>query len=395
MINNLDFITASQLAATSTPMAKSANKRARVGSNYCPKCEKALTDESNCMACSVCELNFCVTCTGISPILLTALIEDTSHNFKWTCNGCKQNFPCMTGLSQQLKSIETKTQSQISSLELKVEKIQVDMGQKVKTEVNQIRGELADSIKKDIKESLQDDIRKELYEIEDQKRRALNLVIFNLYESKSTTSAQRQDHDTHHFTTLCNKIGVNDVDITSIFRLGNPKKDVHRPLKVVLNNKKQRKTILDNSSKIRLLAGTVYEKCIIVKDLTTKQRKANKERRENQKKGKTPKKVTNQESNPAYNEETIHPSPENAVNSDACMATIENVTNMNISNIQSNNQTTYSQYYSQPLLTEMQQPVKFIDMLNDTNGIGDETVIGGLATCPLESADGHNTNPTK
>jgi hypothetical protein len=52
---------------------------------------------------------------------MQALKEDTSQNFKWTCNGCKQNVPCMTNLSLQLKSIEEKTHNKISILEQKMD----------------------------------------------------------------------------------------------------------------------------------------------------------------------------------------------------------------------------------------------------------------------------------
>jgi len=39
-----------------------------------------------------------------------ALSEDTLQNFMWTCNYCKQNFPSLTGISAQLKSIEVTKQ---------------------------------------------------------------------------------------------------------------------------------------------------------------------------------------------------------------------------------------------------------------------------------------------
>jgi hypothetical protein len=48
-----------------------------------------------------------------------------------SCNGCKQNVPCMTSLSLQLKSIEEKTHNKISILEQKMDDIHVDMGEKV------------------------------------------------------------------------------------------------------------------------------------------------------------------------------------------------------------------------------------------------------------------------
>ena len=92
---------------SSTPVDRNKTaKRARVGSNTCPKCELVITTDSQYLTCCVCELNVCNCFTNISPFLAKALKEDTTQHFKWTCNVCKQNFPSMTGLSSQLRSIK-------------------------------------------------------------------------------------------------------------------------------------------------------------------------------------------------------------------------------------------------------------------------------------------------
>ena len=148
--------------ANLTPIVKSktANKRQRVGSNTCLKCDVTLKQEQECISCCVCELNFCIECTNILPALLSALKEDTTQNLKWTCNGCKQNFPCMTGLSQQLKTIEEKTHSRISKIERKMEDINTDIGFRVKNEVASLKTGLVDEVKTEIKSSLQDEVKR-------------------------------------------------------------------------------------------------------------------------------------------------------------------------------------------------------------------------------------------
>ena len=153
---------------------------------------------------------------------MQALKEETSQNFKWTCNGCKQNVPCMTGLSLQLKSIEEKTHNKISILEQKMDDIHVDMGEKVKEEVSMLKTVLVNDVKAEIKSSLQNNIRAELKEIEDQKQRALNLIIFNVPESKNENSLERKKFDNDIFTKLCNAIEVVEADVKVSFRLGNP-----------------------------------------------------------------------------------------------------------------------------------------------------------------------------
>ena len=62
----------------STPIIRNKTaKRARVGSNTCPKCEILITDKPSHIACSVCELSYCMYCTNVSHRLAEALKEDT------------------------------------------------------------------------------------------------------------------------------------------------------------------------------------------------------------------------------------------------------------------------------------------------------------------------------
>ena len=75
-----------------------------------------------------------------------------------------------------------------------------------------------------------------------------------------------------------------EADVKVAFRLGNPKKETNRPLKLVMNNKKHKKHIIENALKLKLLPQTSrLAKCIIVKDLTVRQREEHKKKREEKK----------------------------------------------------------------------------------------------------------------
>lgn len=379
--------------ASSTPINKAkSGKRARVGSNACPKCDIELGEEDPHISCSVCELNFCTKCANISSGLLLALKEDKSHNFKWTCNGCKQNFPCMTGLSAQLRNIEEKTQNKLQTIEKRMEDMRSEVGTKVKEEVETMKAGLIQEVQTNIRTSLQDDVRKELYEIEEQRQRALNLIIFNLPESSSKNSVERKSYDAKKIEELCTFIGANDLDIKVTFRLGNPKDGVNRPLKIVFNNKKHRKTVLDKASNIRKLPTTSeFSRCIVAKDLTMRQREENKKRREERKnKAIKPKNQTIDER--LYNEETICERNDRI----ETVATIENI------NIQEKiTLDTNASQQSQPLLCPIRQldTTHSNDILSATlplsvmevSEIGDETVIGGIFS-PVSSSTGANSS---
>ena len=216
---------------SSTPIPRRDSKRQRVGSNSCPKCDNIVEEDRKGLTCSICELNYCIDCTSISKTLLVALKEDMSDNFKWTC---KQNFPSLTSMTAQLKSIEDTTINRLSIIEDKMNEMQHGMSDKIKEEVGEIKPKIVD----EIRATLQDDVRREIREIEDQKIRAFNLIVFNLPESEDASSSIRKDHDLKSFYELFSIIKVQEPDIKSLFRLGNQIPKRNRPLKIIFNNKK-------------------------------------------------------------------------------------------------------------------------------------------------------------
>jgi hypothetical protein len=62
--------------------------------------------------------------------------------------------------------------------------MQHGMSDKIKEEVGEIKPKIVDEIKDEIRATLQEVVRREIREIEDQKIRAFNLIVFNLPESE-------------------------------------------------------------------------------------------------------------------------------------------------------------------------------------------------------------------
>ena len=184
----------------------------------------------------------------------------------------------MTGLRNELRSIGEQTNSRLSAVEKGLTLIDENINSKVKSEVSSMKTDIVNSIQKEMQDKLQDSVRQEVREIEDQKVRALNLICFNLGESESKEPEVRKEHDMRKFRELCSLLGVENVDIKLCFRLGNRHDGSTRPLKIILNNKKQRKDIVDRAFNIKNLKSNM-KRCIITKDLTPRQREANKRRR--------------------------------------------------------------------------------------------------------------------
>ena len=98
--------------------------------------------------------------------------------------GASKNFPSLISMTAQLKSIENTTINRLSIIEDKMNEMQHGMSDKIKEEIGEIKPKVVDEIKNEIRATLQEDVRREIREIEDQKIRAFNLIVFNLPESE-------------------------------------------------------------------------------------------------------------------------------------------------------------------------------------------------------------------
>ena len=261
---------------SSTPLNKQAMKRARVGSDSCLKCDRMLNPNEKNYTCSICELTFCFPCTKISKKLHEAISMDKNFNFKWTCNGCNLNFPSMSSLTTQLKDIDMTNKESFKSLVKRIDQFDSKVDEKVKVKVDSLKTVVVSEVTDTIKDNVSDQIRREVRELDQQKLRSLNLMCFYMVESKSANSKERQRSDEEQFRNLCGAIGIDTVEIKSMFRIGIPKSGSNRPLKIVLNNKRERKQILDKVRLIKSVDDKSLKKCVITKDFTPRQREENK-----------------------------------------------------------------------------------------------------------------------
>ena len=125
-------------------------------------------------------------------------------------------------------------------------------------------------------------------EFEDRKRRELNIAIFNLaehnhengFDNKKCDEAEHNHEngfdnkkcDENDVRAICRSLGVEGLEIVTHYRLGKKNENKIRPLKVILGNKAQRKTLLANTKTLPDKVSPEYSKVIIVRDLTTTQR---------------------------------------------------------------------------------------------------------------------------
>ena len=249
-------------------------KRARQDSNednvqVCSKCDKEIEEGINC---SGCKQLFCFNCAGISKALHNCLLKGELDDFRWDCKCCKSLFPSLDNISKVLQDIRTQHDSRLYAVESRLDTIEETTKHSIKESVTELKSEIIDGIKDDIN-SLVDSRNKEL---EDRRRRELNLTIFSMPEYNYPTGAENKAKDESDVKYISTKLGLQELNIVTCFRLGKKQANKIRPLKVILAEKAQWKFMLENAKFIPTKLPPEWKKVIISKDLTPVQREERK-----------------------------------------------------------------------------------------------------------------------
>lgn len=322
----------------------------------CQKCDKIIKEKIMCQGC---KLDYCVKCAGITPTLFECLIQGEMEDFFWSCKSCRATFPSLDNITKILKDSQEKSNARMNKLEDRVSSLESSKDE-MRQSVLVMKDEIVSSVKEDISKLV--DARHS--ELEDRRRRETNITIFNLIEHNFPTGNENKKADEEDFNVLCSSLGVETPGFTNCFRLGRKVANKTRPLKVLLNSKVQRKTLLDNAKYIKDKAPPNMRRVIISKDLTQIQRNERKQRRQQNHQNQI-NSAPQGESNRIVSEHEGRGANEI---SPIAMETSHRISSP-ISDMPHLNLLTYSQ------LGREQS-----DVYNDSTIIHDETVIGGLLT---------------
>lgn len=238
----------------------------------CQKCDKIIKEKIMCQGC---KLDYCINCAGITPTLFECLIQGEMEDFFWSCKSCKATFPSLDNITKILKDSQEKSNARMNKIEDRIsclESSKDDMRQSVLL----MKDEIVSSVKEDINKLV--DTRHS--ELEDRKRRETNITIFNLTEHNFATGSENKMADEQDFNLLCSSLGIETQSFSNCFRLGRKTANKIRPLKVLLNSKVQRRTLLENAKYIKEKAPPNMTRVIISRDLTPLQRNERKQRRQ-------------------------------------------------------------------------------------------------------------------
>ena len=192
-------------------------------------------------------------------------------------------------LSDQIKTLELKLQNldkvdrltdQITELELKIHGSKVadqftDQIKEMEAKLHKPLEQQLKSLERVSKQSnvmTMDTASKVVDEYRDLERRKWNLIVFNVPESKSTESSQRNAEDRDFFKSIINDVGVDSVEIIDVVRLGASTPNKLRPLRVQFANLSHRRSVLVNAKKLWDSSSDVFKGIYINPDLSVRER---------------------------------------------------------------------------------------------------------------------------
>ena len=237
----------------------------------CQRCDYVV---DKVITCSGCSLSFCLKCANVSKTLHQCIMEGELDNFHWSCRSCKATFPTLQQISSSLQDITGKHDARMSNIEVRLDRFENSAKEEIQSQVNIMKEDIITSLKTDINTVV--DARNK--ELEDRKRRDMNLTVFNLQEHNFGNGPDNKRADENDILRICSSLGLENSTINYSFRLGKKVESKTRPLKLVLDSKAQRKFLLDNAKFVPTKADDNYKRVIITKDLTPAQREERREK---------------------------------------------------------------------------------------------------------------------
>ena len=131
---------------------------------------------------------FCTKCAKISDQLYECLISGELDDFHWTCRSCKSMFQTLENIAGTLQDIQNKNDTRMTNIKSRMDKLKSNTKDEVTLQITNMKSSIVESIKGDIY-SVVDQRNKEL---EDMKRRELNLTVFNLEEHQHRSGVENK-----------------------------------------------------------------------------------------------------------------------------------------------------------------------------------------------------------
>lgn len=215
-----------------------------LSSDLCLKCQEDLGDSGESFRCTKCDLWIHIKCMKLSRH--ESKLLKSSQKLSYFCFRCDTSCLCDSQI-KALTSQLTLNGDELRRISDAITTLQQDIAtlNEVSLRLNVVENKLKDALSPN--GSISSGI---ISEINDQRRRETNVILYNIPESSSTDYNERRLHDLNFISsTLENTVSTaNDM---KLFRLGKPAVNKVRPLKVVFQNRNEAMAVLLQSDRLK------------------------------------------------------------------------------------------------------------------------------------------------
>ena len=141
-------------------------------------CQKFVILAPDNIQCNGCKLYYCLKCACLSKILYTCLENGEFDDFHSTCSCCKSMFPSLDNIATTLQELHQKSEKRMNTVEEKMNRLETNTKDEIRESISSMKKEILESVKGGIAKLVDARTR----ELEDRKRRELNLIVFYLPE---------------------------------------------------------------------------------------------------------------------------------------------------------------------------------------------------------------------
>ena len=227
----------------------------------CGKCGGIIDEGIKALQCEFCASWACLHCTEVPENMYDLFMEKDVSSFLWSCESCIHAIPTIKNLGRAMQGIR-------------------DEQSQTKDEINKLNSKV-DSLESSIEGKVQEAI--EAYR--DRESRKCNIIVHNIPESKKPEVKERREEDTMEVKRLFEDgLGLEELEIQSIVRLGKKMQDKNRLMKVTVGSVKTKREILSNTKKLKNAEN--WSRVFITPDLTPKERDRSRTLREELKRRK-------------------------------------------------------------------------------------------------------------
>lgn len=220
----------------------------------CSDCKESVVDSDKGLECGICHYWHHSQCQNVSENIYKALVEDSngSQQISWTCSGCRRGAQNLLEAVSLISVRQTTLENDVKGLKDANSAIESRLG-----EIENSNASTASAI---------------ISEMEERKRRANSIVLFNVPESTSDSPETRKKHDISEVRNLCQELSEEAPEIESIFRFGQKNDKRPKSLRVRFKTKGGAANLFSHWTEVPLAERKKKSKVVMVQDQTPTQR---------------------------------------------------------------------------------------------------------------------------